>query len=89
MSYQRVKIIFIPVILGRLPSPGWRGSAIGIYRFWRDLGYGIGALLLGLVAHLSGRLESGLWFVAMAMVLSGPVVKLWSKETRSHQNPEP
>jgi MFS family permease len=26
-----------------ITPPAWRGSAIGIYRFWRDLGYGIGA----------------------------------------------
>jgi len=72
-----------------IAHPNWRGSAIGIYRFWRDLGYGIGALLLGLVAHLSGRLESGLWFVAMAMVLSGFAVQLWSEETHPRLNPEP
>ncbi len=27
-----------------ITPPAWRGSAIGIYRFWRDLGYAIGAL---------------------------------------------
>ncbi|MCL5668656.1 MAG: MFS transporter, partial [Gammaproteobacteria bacterium] len=70
-----------------IAHPSWRGSAIGIYRFWRDLGYGIGALLLGLVAHLSGRLESGLWFVAIAMALSGLVVQLWSEETHPRLNP--
>jgi len=70
-----------------IAHPAWRGSAIGIYRFWRDLGYGIGALLLGLVAHLTGRLESGLWFVAIAMVLSGLVVQLWSEETHPRLNP--
>ena len=35
-----------------ITPPTWRGSAIGIYRFWRDLGYGIGALGLGLTAQL-------------------------------------
>ncbi|KPK73939.1 MAG: MFS transporter [Acidithiobacillales bacterium SM23_46] len=70
-----------------IAHPSWRGSAIGIYRFWRDLGYGIGALLLGLVAHLSGRLESGLWFVAIAMGLSGLVVYIWSEETHPRLNP--
>ena len=24
-----------------IAHPDWRGSAIGIYRFWRDLGYGM------------------------------------------------
>ena len=37
-----------------ISHPNWRGSAIGIYRFWRDLGYGIGALGLGIAAHFSG-----------------------------------
>lgn len=64
-----------------LAHPNWRGTAIGIYRFWRDIGYGIGALALGAVAHLSGHLASGLWFVALAMLLSGLAVWWWSEET--------
>jgi MFS family permease len=70
-----------------IAHPNWRGSAIGIYRFWRDLGYGIGALLLGLVAHLSGALESGLWFVAVAMFVSGAVVWRGCEETHPRLNP--
>jgi len=70
-----------------IAHPNWRGSAIGIYRFWRDLGYGIGALLLGLVAHVAGNLESGLWFVAIAMGLSGLIVQIWSEETHPRLNP--
>ena len=30
--------------------PLWRASSLGVYRFWRDLGYAIGALLSGLIA---------------------------------------
>lgn len=70
-----------------IAHPNWRGSAIGIYRFWRDLGYGIGALLLGLVAHLTDNLASGLWFVAGAMAMSGLVVHLWGEETHPRLNP--
>jgi len=70
-----------------IAHPNWRGSAIGIYRFWRDLGYGIGGLMLGLVAQVSGRLESGLWFVVVAMMVSGLVVRLWSEETHPRLNP--
>ena len=40
-----------------IAHPNWRGSAIGIYRFWRDLGYGIGALALGIVASYNGVIE--------------------------------
>ncbi len=70
-----------------ISHPNWRGSAIGIYRFWRDLGYGIGALLLGLVAHLSGNLVSGLWFVALAMFVSGFIVWWLCEETHPRINP--
>lgn len=70
-----------------IAHPNWRGSAIGIYRFWRDLGYGIGALALGLVAHLTGNLSSGLWFVAITMALSGLVVQFWGEETHPRLNP--
>ena len=48
-----------------ISHPNWRGSAIGIYRFWRDLGYGIGGLGMGIVASTLGTLESGFWFVAL------------------------
>jgi MFS family permease len=54
-----------------LAMPAWRASAIGIYRFWRDLGYAVGALGIGLTAHLSGHLEHTFGFVAVSMWLSG------------------
>ncbi|MDI5891938.1 MFS transporter [Halomonas rhizosphaerae] len=72
-----------------ISHPNWRSSAIGIYRFWRDLGYGIGALGFGLVAHLSGAVTGGFWFVAIAMFLSGALVMLWGEETHPRLNPAP
>ena len=65
-----------------IASPSWRASAIGIYRFWRDLGYGIGALGLGLAAAWSGSVEAAFWFVAVAMLLSGLLLSAWGEETR-------
>ena len=38
-----------------LAPPLWRGRALGTYRYWRDTGYAIGALLLGAVANWSGE----------------------------------
>jgi len=70
-----------------IAHPNWRGSAIGIYRFWRDLGYGIGALLLGAVAALAGDIEAGFWFTATAMFVSGLVVLLACEETHPRLNP--
>ncbi len=70
-----------------IAHPNWRGSAIGIYRFWRDLGYGIGALLLGAVAALFGGIEAGFWFTAGAMFVSGLIVLLVCEETHPRLNP--
>lgn len=65
-----------------IAPPSWRGSAIGTYRFWRDLGYGIGGLCLGLVSQLGGRLEAAFWFVALSMFPSGAI--LWRFGEESH-----
>jgi MFS family permease len=67
--------------------PNWRGSAIGIYRFWRDIGYGIGALGMGWVANATGSIESGFWFVAIAMLISGGALWFWGEETHPGLNP--
>jgi MFS family permease len=70
-----------------IAHPNWRASAIGIYRFWRDLGYGIGALGLGIAAALGGSLETAFWFVAVAMLASGAVLFRWGEETHPRLNP--
>jgi len=70
-----------------IAHPNWRGSAIGIYRFWRDIGYALGALGMGLVASATGSIESGFWLVAIAMLLSGAVLWFWGEETHPKLNP--
>jgi MFS family permease len=70
-----------------ISHPSWRGSAIGIYRFWRDLGYGVGALGLGLVAHFSGQMETAFWFVALSMCASGALLAWLGEETHPGINP--
>lgn len=70
-----------------IAHPNWRASAIGIYRFWRDLGYGIGGLGLGISAALGGSLQSAFWFVAGAMFLSGLLLYVWGEETHPRLNP--
>ena len=77
----------ISAAVGDIAHPAWRGSAIGIYRFWRDLGYGIGALLLGLASNISGILSTGFWFVTIAMLISGLIVILVAEETHPRINP--
>ncbi len=72
-----------------IAHPTWRASAIGLYRFWRDLGYGLGALGLGAAAALGGRIETAFSFVAVAMFLSGGVLWRWGEETHPRLNPAP
>jgi MFS family permease len=74
--------------IGDISHPNWRGSSLGVYRFWRDLGYGIGALSLGVIADTAGSLEAGFWFTAVAMVLSGLWVAVAMDETLARINPQ-
>jgi MFS family permease len=55
--------------------PRWRGSAVGIYRLWRDSGYAVGALLAGAVADLFG-MASAIGVVALLTLASGLAV-IW------------
>lgn len=70
-----------------ISQPSWRGSAIGIYRFWRDLGYGIGAFGLGLAAHFTGQMQAAFWFVAASMFASGALLWWLGEETHPRLNP--
>ena len=74
--------------IGDISHPNWRGSSLGVYRFWRDLGYGIGALSLGVIADAFGALEAGFWFTAAAMALSGLWVAVAMDETLARINPQ-
>jgi len=57
-------------------EPVDRAGVLGVYRFWRDFGYAVGALALGLTASLSGGIEAGFWLVGGAMLISGLWVAL-------------
>ena len=74
--------------VGDISHPNWRGSSLGVYRFWRDLGYGIGALSLGVIADAFGAIEAGFWFTAVAMTLSGMWVAFAMDETLARINPQ-
>jgi MFS family permease len=61
--------------------PTWRATSLGVYRFWRDLGYAVGALLSGAVADLVG-LGAAIHLVAALTLLSGVVVAGAMKKPR-------
>jgi MFS family permease len=66
--------------IGDVASPSWRASAVGVYRFWRDLGYAIGAVIAGVTADLLG-LGGALWIVAGLTFISGLSVASRMSET--------
>jgi MFS family permease len=59
--------------------PSWRARSLSIYRFWRDLGYAIGALSAGLIADVFG-LSTAIVSIAALTFLSGAVVALIMRE---------
>ena len=72
--------------------PTWRSSGMGVYRMWRDAGYGVGAIVIGL-AMQGVNSEAAFYLTGILMFLSGVVVYLWMEETHpefgTHTPPEP
>ena len=52
--------------------PATRARALSVYRFWRDLGYALGALASGLIADVFG-FEAAILAVAALTLVSGTV----------------
>jgi MFS family permease len=52
--------------VGDVAHPTWRATSVGVYRFWRDLGYAVGALMAGVVAAMFGLV----WAVHAAGILT-------------------
>ncbi|MDC9714973.1 MAG: MFS transporter [Gammaproteobacteria bacterium] len=48
-----------------------RGTLLGIYRFWRDFGYAVAALTLGMVAQMTQALTAPFLLASAAMIASG------------------
>ncbi|MFB6096134.1 MAG: MFS transporter [Haloferacaceae archaeon] len=67
-------------VVGDAAHPRWRARGLGVYRMWRDAGYGFGALFVGLLADLAS-MEAAIVGVGLAMLLSGAVTLRWLEET--------
>jgi MFS family permease len=59
--------------------PTWRARSLSVYRFWRDLGYAIGALSAGIIADIFG-MTWAIGSIAALTFLSGMVVALIMRE---------
>ncbi|TIP12477.1 MFS transporter [Mesorhizobium sp.] len=60
--------------------PTWRARSLSVYRFWRDLGYAIGALSAGLIADSFG-LSWAIASIAALTFFSGLVVAVVMSES--------
>jgi MFS family permease len=62
--------------------PTWRARSLSVYRFWRDLGYAIGALSAGIIADFFG-MAWAIGSIAALTFLSGAVVAVLMRERAS------
>ena len=60
-------------------DPTWRARSLSVYRFWRDLGYAIGALSAGIIADIFG-MAWAIGTIATLTFLSGAFVALMMRE---------
>ncbi len=66
--------------IGDVAHPAWRASSVGVYRFWRDLGFAVGGLLAGVVADAAG-LRAAIGVIAALTAASGVLVAIRMYET--------
>jgi len=66
--------------------PSWRARSLSVYRFWRDLGYAIGALSAGIIADQFG-LAAAIIAIAALTFISGVVVAVLMQESAAGSGP--
>ena len=66
--------------IGDVAHPSWRGTAVGAYRFWRDMGYVAGAVLAGILADAVG-MPGAIATVGVLTAASGILVAVRMPET--------
>lgn len=64
-----------------IANPKWRATSLGVYRFWRDLGFVFGAIGIGFIADVFS-LSTAIHAVAWITLGSGIFVLVVMKETR-------
>ena len=60
----------------------WRASTVGIYRFWRDAGYAVGALIIGVLSDVH-HTNSAVWLIATLTALAGCYVAYVARRVTS------
>ncbi|HEU5121101.1 MAG TPA: MFS transporter, partial [Candidatus Nitrosocosmicus sp.] len=65
-----------------ISHPSWRATSLGVYRFWRDIGFVFGAVGIGFIADMT-NLFTAIQVVAWIGLASGIVVMILMKETKT------
>ena len=65
-----------------ITHPRWRATSLGVYRFWRDLGFVFGAIGIGFIADFF-NMFTAIQVVAWIGIVSGLVVIFLMKETKT------
>lgn len=64
-----------------ISHPSWRATSLGVYRFWRDIGFVFGAVGMGFIADMF-NMFTAIQVVGWIGVASGMIVMLLMKETK-------
>jgi MFS family permease len=67
-----------------IANPRWRATSLGVYRFWRDLGFVFGAVGIGFLSDVFG-LNFAIQTVAWISLASGIFVLLVMRETKGKE----
>ncbi len=70
--------------VGDIAHPAWRGAAVGVYRWWRDFGFAVGAVLAGVLADVYS-ITTAIVVIAAITAASGIDVAVRMSET--HRRP--
>jgi MFS family permease len=65
-----------------IAHPNWRATSLGVYRFWRDMGFVFGAVGIGFISDLF-NMSIAIQIVAWIGLASGIVVIFLMKETKN------
>jgi hypothetical protein len=91
MGYRHVPLLGVGIALvyrtllaatSDIADPIWRAISLDICRFWRDLGFVVGAVAIGFIANLS-NISIAIQFVACIVLASGIFVLIIMKETKN------
>ena len=64
-----------------IANPKWRATSLGVYRFWRDLGFVFGAIEIGFIANIF-NLSIAIQSIAWVALGSGIFVLVVMRETK-------